>query len=284
MDHPNPPSSTTPPAPLLDAWAGLPCPVIGMLHLKPLPGSPRFRGNMKTVRDAMLTDAEALTGGGESGGVDGLMLENFGDAPFYPGPTPSHTIAHMTALAAELRQRFDLPLGINVLRNDAAGALAVAHAVGAEFIRVNVLCGTRVTDQGIIEGKAHELLRLRRELGAEHVRILADVAVKHSAPLGDTRGGVEQEAADVAERGGADALIVTGTATGQPADADTLRTVRSAAAGKPVLLGSGVTPETLDTFRDTADGLIVGTALKQHNHVDAPVDPHRVEALMSKAR
>jgi membrane complex biogenesis BtpA family protein len=246
---------------------------------------------MTAVREAMLADAEALVGGtsggasgGESGGggVDGLMLENFGDAPFHPGPVPGHVLTHMAALAAELRRRFDLPLGINVLRNDACGALAVAHAVGAEFIRVNVLRGARVTDQGVIEGKAHELLRLRRNLGAEHIRILADVAVKHSAPLGSTP--IEQEAADAAQRGGADALLVSGTATGRAVDLATLRRVRAVAGGRPILLGSGVTPETVEPYLPEADGLIAGTALKEGGAVEAPVDPHRVEALMARVR
>ena len=262
--------------PLLAAWAEVPRPVIGMLHLRPLPGSPRYAGDVAAVREAMLADAEALA----QGGAHGMMLENFGDSPFYPGAVPSHVIAQMTALAAEFRRRFDLPLGINVLRNDACGALAVAAAAGADFIRVNVLCGARVTDQGVIEGKAHELLRLRRGIGAEHVRILADVAVKHSATLGERP--IEDEAADAAHRGGADGLIVTGTATGAPAEPGTLRAVRSAASGKPVFLGSGVTPETVDTFHNEADGFIVGTALKQDGRVDTPVDPQRVAALMGK--
>src|SRR5687768_9330841 len=141
----------------LHKWSTVPRPVIGMLHLPPLPGSPRY-------------------GGG--GGGHGLMLDNFGDVPFYPGRVPAHVVAHMTAVACEVRRRFpSLPLGINVLRNDGRSALAVAHAAGAQFIRVNVLCGARVADQGLIQGIAHDLLRERAMLGATDVRILADVDV-----------------------------------------------------------------------------------------------------------
>src|SRR5690606_13240725 len=113
----------------------------------------------------------------------GLMLENFGDTPFYPRRVAAHTVAAMTAIAVEVRRQVDLPLGINVLRNDGLSALGIAAASGADFIRVNVLSGARVTDQGIVQGIAHDLLRERRWLGAESVKILADVNVKHSAPL-----------------------------------------------------------------------------------------------------
>ncbi|HXD50949.1 MAG TPA: BtpA/SgcQ family protein, partial [Burkholderiales bacterium] len=135
--------------------------VIGMLHLPPLPGAPLFDGNLKRIRDSVLRDAETLA----TGGVHGLMMENFGDVPFYPDRVPASVVAQMTALACEVRGRVDLPLGINVLRNDGRSALAVAHACGASFIRVNVLCGARVADQGLIQGIAHDLLRERALLG-----------------------------------------------------------------------------------------------------------------------
>ncbi len=109
-----------------------------------------YGGSLSTIRDLLLRDADLLA----EGGVHGLMMENFGDVPFFPGRVPTHVAAHMTALAFEVRRRIDLPLGINVLRNDGVTALAVAHASGASFIRVNVLCGARVTDQGIIQGIA----------------------------------------------------------------------------------------------------------------------------------
>src|SRR4051795_9681702 len=129
--------------------------VIGMVHLAPLPGSPGYGSDVASVRDAALRDAAALA----DGGVDGVMIENFGDVPFFPGRVPAYVVAHMTAIAAEVRARVALPLGINVLRNDGLSALAVAHACGAEFIRVNVLCGARVADQGLLQGIAHDLLR-----------------------------------------------------------------------------------------------------------------------------
>lgn len=248
-------------------------PVIGMLHAPPLAGSPRYGGSLEAVKAAVLRDAEALA----EGAVHGLLLENFGDAPFYPRRVPAAVVAQMTALAVEVRRRFSLPLGINVLRNDGQSALAVAAAVGAEFIRVNVLCGARVTDQGIIEGIAHDLLRDRAQLGAP-VKILADVDVKHSAPLAPRP--IEEEARETLERGGADGLIVSGSATGAAADLGQAACVRIAARGAPVFLGSGITAETLPACLDAADGFIVGTWLKRDAVTTNPVDPARVRELM----
>ncbi len=263
--------------PLVPQFASVSKPVIGMLHLLPLPGAPRYGGDVSAIRDAMLADAKALA----DGGAHALMLENFGDAPFYPGRVPACVITHMTALACEVRRRFDLPLGINVLRNDSRSALAVAHAAGAAFIRVNVLCGARVTDQGLIQGDAHDLLRERRQLGAESIKVLADVNVKHSAPLGVRP--VEVEVHDVVERGGADAVIVSGSGTGQSADLEELAAVKAAAA-TPVFVGSGVTAGTIETLWPHADGFIVGTALKRDGVTTHAVDPKRVSELMGRVQ
>jgi uncharacterized protein len=261
--------------PLLPAWASVPRPVIGMLHLLPLPGAPCCQADLPAIRELLLRDADALV----AGGVHALMMENFGDTPFYPGRVPASVVASMTVLAADVRRRFDLPLGINVLRNDGRSALGIANAVGAEFIRVNVLCGARVTDQGLIQGIAHKLLRDRVQLGAQHIRILADVDVKHSAPLGAARP-IEDEAADLLHRAGADALIVSGGGTGQPASPDDARRAKSVARNAPVFVGSGVTPESIRSFLPHADGFIVGTALKVDGVVGNPVDPLRVKALL----
>lgn len=250
-------------------------PVVGMLHAPPLPGSPRHRRPWRGLRDAVLRDAEALV----QGGVHGLLLENFGDAPFWPRRVPSVTVAYMTALAVEVRRYFAVPLGINVLRNDGQSALAVAQAAGAEFIRVNVLCGARVTDQGLVEGIAAKLLRDRARLRA-NVKILADVDVKHSAPL--ARRPIAEEADETLYRGGADGLIVSGSATGQPADAADLRAIRSAAQGAPVFVGSGITADNVAEYFDLADGLIVGTWVKADGLVGHPVDPDRVKMLFER--
>lgn len=263
-------------SPLLSEWAELRHPVIGMLHLPPLPGAPGSRGEDPLA--TALRDAEALV----AGGCDGLMLENFGDAPFYPGRVPAITIAAMTRIATAISERFPVPLGINVLRNDGLSALAIAAAVGARFIRVNVLCGARVTDQGLIQGIAHDLLRERRALHAESVKILADVDVKHSAPLG--RRPLVDETHDLAQRGGADAIVVSGPATGKAISLTDLPEVAAASGTVPVFVGSGATLEILPRLLSVCHGLIVGTGFKRDGRVDAPIDVARVRAFMDVCR
>ncbi len=263
-------------APLLPAWKTTPQPIIGMLHLPPLPGAPRCNANLVSVIEQVLTDAARLT----DGGVDGFMLENFGDTPFYPRGVPAWVVAQMTRVAYEVRQRHKLPLGVNVLRNDGPSALAIAHAVGAEFIRVNVLCGARVTDQGLIQGIAHHLLRDRARLDARHIRILADVDVKHSSPLGRPRP-IEDEVVETLQRGGADAVIITGSATGEGTDVDRVRRASKAAGDAPVWVGSGVTAETLPLLLPFARGFIVGTSLKEDGLTTNPVDVKRVRELVA---
>ncbi len=250
--------------------------IIGMTHLAPLPGSPRYGGTMDDVRSAMFADARALA----DAGFHGVMVENFGDAPFFPGRAPAATVAAMAALLADLRREIDLPVGVNVLRNDGQSALAIAAATEAAFIRVNVLTGARLTDQGVVQGIAHDLLRDRAALRAERVAIVADVNVKHSAPLADR--DLAEQVADLVERGGADGVVVSGSGTGRPADMTELRQVRSAAGDTPVYLGSGATADNLADYLPHLDGLIVGTAIKRNGRPAAPVDPDRARAFMQR--
>jgi uncharacterized protein len=252
-------------------------PIIGMLHVPPLPGSPAHSLTFSAIRDWVCRDAAALAGGG----VDGLILENYGDAPFFPHRVPPHTVAFMTAIGSEIRSRFALPLGINVLRNDGISAIAVAAAVEAVFVRVNVYTGARLTDQGILEGEAHRLLRYRNLLTSS-VRVLADVAVKHSAALADRP--LAEEIEDTILRGRADAIIISGSATGSETRLDDLKTAKAAAGSTPVLAGSGTTSTNAAGVLAVADGIIVGTALKEKGVSTNPVDPSRVHEFMARVR
>jgi membrane complex biogenesis BtpA family protein len=256
---------------LLPQWPRSRKIVIGMIHLRALPGAPGYAGNLDELREAAMRDADALA----TGGVDGLMIENFGDVPFYPTRVPACVVAQMTAIAAEVKGRFPLPLGINVLRNDGLGALAVAHAVGAEFIRVNVLCGARVADQGILQGIAHDLLR-ERSLMQATVKILADVDVKHSAPLAPRE--LADEVDDTIRRGLADAVIVSGAGTGKTTTPEKVAAVKSFAGNVPVFVGSGVSAGTVASY-PSADGFIVGTAFKKDGNPANPVEADRVKML-----
>ena len=248
-----------------------------MVHLPPLPGSPGFDGDFRRVVDAARRDAATLAGAG----FDAVMVENFGDVPFFPGRVPAQTIAAMTLAVARVKDEVGaLPIGVNVLRNDARGALAVAAATDARFIRVNVLVGARVTDQGVIEGDAANVMRDRARL-SDKVRVWADVDVKHSAPL--AARPMEEEVADTLARGLADAIIVSGSGTGRPTSPDDVKQVRAAApAGTPILVGSGATLESLADFAKHCDGLIVGTALKPPGSPREPVEAELARAFVER--
>lgn len=232
-------------------------PVIGMVHLGPLPGSPGWQGDLGAVIAAALADADSLV----TGGLRSLMVENYHDVPFYPVRVPPVTVAAMTEVVSALHRRHpEVALGVNVLRNDAEAALGIAAVTGARFIRVNVHVGTAVTDQGIIAGTAWRTMRLRRELQAQ-VGVLADVRVKHARPLVDRP--LAEEACDLRARGLADAVIVTGCATGSPADPAEVLEVRRLLSDCPLLVGSGMTAAGVSGFAGVADGFIVGTSLKE---------------------
>lgn len=253
-------------------------PLIGMIHLRPLPGSPRG-GALAEALAAAQADAEVLTGAG----VDGLIVENFGDAPFAKERVPPVTVAAMTAIARELRRDHNVPLGINVLRNDAEAALSVAEVVNADFIRVNVHVGAVVADQGVIEGRARETLLLRKTLGSS-VLLFADVRVKHARSLGAAgETDLVTEARDVHRRGLADALILSGVATGEPADPAGFRRVKEALPAVPLLVGSGLSPDNLGDLWPTVDGMIVGSSLKESGDPTQPVDPVRARELFAAA-
>lgn len=247
--------------------------VVGMVHLLPLPGSARWGGSMDQVLDRAALDAHALV----EGGLQGVIVENYGDVPYFPGPVAAETVAAMATLATALRREVDVPLGVNVLRNDGPGALAVAVAAGAAFIRVNVHTGSMFTDQGLLHGGAHETLRLRAKLRVP-VAVFADVFVKHATPPPGTR--LEDAARDAHERGLADVLIVSGDSTGQPTDPATVTRVREAVPDVPIWIGSGATPETARLHLRTADGIIVGSALQEDGIAGRPVDPERVRRFM----
>ena len=252
--------------------------LIGMVHVAPLPGSPRWEGSMERIVGAAVDDARALI----EHGMDAVLVENYGDAPFSPGRVEPSTVAGLTVVAREIRRALpQAPLGINVLKNDARAALAVACAVGARFIRVNVHAGAVLADQGLVHSDAYHTLRDRRLLGAE-ARIFADVGGKHAVPLVPVE--LEQTARDLAHRGLADVLVVSGPATGRATPLADVKRVRSAVPEVPVLVGSGVTAETVAELLSVADGAIVGTAVKQGGDVRNPVDRGRVERLVAAAR
>lgn len=245
---------------------------IGVVHLKALPGAPSWHGNIDRVINHAAADAVAL----DRGGAHALFIENFGDVPFTKGSVGPETVAGMCAVARALKDYIKLPMGFNVLRNDAKSALALCAACSGSFIRVNVHTGAMVTDQGVIEGNAYETVRYRRQI-APLAQIFADVHVKHATPLGEP--GLEASARDTIDRGLADGLIVSGTGTGRVTDLSELERVRRAVPKARILIGSGITRDNVKDYLQYADGVIVGTSLKFGGRVGNHVDVKRVAAL-----
>lgn len=232
---------------------------------------------MHAVLDAALADAHALV----AAGAHGVLVENYSDVPFYRDSVPAETIAAMSVVAAAIRSGVDVPLGVNVLRNDASAALAIAAATGAAFIRVNVHTGAMLADQGWIEGRAHETLRMRHRLGLR-CAIFADVAVKHAvAPRGTELAGM---ARDMWHRGLPDALIASGSATGAATSIHDLRAVHDAVPEAPVWIGSGLDESNLTALLPNCDGAIVGSALSRDGVAGRGIDPDRARRVLAAAR
>ena len=256
-----------------------PKPVIGMVHLWPLPGAPGYTGyGMQVIVEHALRDAEALV----QGGVDGLVVENMWDLPYYVGnDVKPEAMTAQAVAAAEVVNSFPVPVGINVIHNGGVVCLAIAVAAGARFIRVCILTGARVWDTGEFDhGCAAELMRKRKELAADGIHIFADVDKKHSVPF----PGIDlQTHIQWTEFYGADALIVSGKFTGNAPDVEKLREAKRLAT-RPVLIGSGCSAENAAAFLQYADGIIVGTSLKRDGIMENAVDATRVSALMEKVR
>lgn len=245
---------------------------VGVVHLPPLPGSPRPSPGLDAIVARATADAVTLA----RGGADAVIVENFGDAPFDGDQVAPYTVAAMTRVCLAVRAAApSLKLGVNVLRNDARAALSIAHAVGGSFVRVNVHVGAMVTDQGVLEGKARATLLERARLGAS-VAIVADVRVKHAVPLGNP--DLADLARDTVHRGLAETVVVTGSGTGRRADPADWRTVRDAVPTTPVWIGSGFDPESASAFPGLA-GAIVGTWLHEDQDLSAPLAVDRVVVI-----
>ena len=253
-------------------------PIIGVIHLPPLPGAPRNEEKIEKNLERALEDAKTL----EEGGINGIIVENYGDVPYYPESVPPETITSMTVICHEISKKISVPLGINVLRNDTKTALAIALVTKASFIRVNVHISALLTDQGIIQGKAHETLRYRSTLKID-TKIFADIKVKHAKSLAPSTL-IEEEAKEAINRGQADAIIITGERTGIPPNPENILKVKQALPETPCLVGSGITPKNAKEMLKIADGCIVGTSIKINKKTGNPVDPTLLKKLLYTIR
>lgn len=251
--------------------------IIAVIHLPALPGHPRCTQALDAILQRVRWEAALLC----ESGFDAIIVENFGDAPFAATQVQPHVVAAMTACVRAAVDACGHPVGVNVLRNDPLAALAVAAAAGGAFVRVNIHSGVYATDQGLIEGRADRTLQYRRQLGAA-VHILADVHVKHAQPL--SQPDIALAAEETAYRAGADALIVSGPATGRAADMNQLQRVKEAVPDRPVLLGSGVTPQTVRFCLQSCDGVIVGSCLREAGRAGADLVVQQVQTFTRSAR
>jgi membrane complex biogenesis BtpA family protein len=255
-------------------------PILGVVHLAPLPGAPRYDGaDVEVIYQRGLDDARAYL----SGGCDAVIVENHGDIPFAkPDDIGHETSAYMAVISDRIRREFGKPIGINVLANAAIPALAIASAAGAGFVRVNQWANAYVANEGFIEGEAARAMRYRARLNARGIRIFADAHVKHGAHAVVADRPVEEQVKDLVFFD-ADVVIATGQRTGHAADLGYIRMIKEA-AGLPTLVGSGVTLENVDDILSIADGVIVASSLKYEGVWWNAVDPDRVKAFIAGIR
>jgi hypothetical protein len=250
-------------------------PVIAMIHLGALPGTPAARSDLRELEDNAVREAKLY----RAAGVHGLMLENMHDTPYLRGEVGPEIVAAMALIARAVKDASGLPCGVQILAGANLEAMAVAHTAGLDFIRAEGFAFAHVADEGLIQSSAAKLLRYRKQIGAQRVEVWADVKKKHSshAITADVDIGATVEAVEFM-RG--DAVIVTGSVTG---DAPQLGDITDAKrrCHLPVYLGSGVTAENLPTFYDAADGFIVGSYFKADGRWDKPVDAKRVKRFMA---
>lgn len=251
--------------------------LVGMVHLPALPGAPRAALGMDAILERAVAEAQVLA----DAGFDAVMLENFGDTPFVAEHAPPETVAAMAIVARAVREQVECQIGVNVLRNDVISALGIASVTDAAFIRANVLSGVYATDQGMIRGRAREVLAARKRLCPD-VLIAADVHVKHAVPISQPDIGLAAE--ETAYRAGGDILIVSGTSTGVAANVEDIRRVKAAVTDRPVWIGSGVDSRSVGGLLAIADGAIVGTSLKRGGKTTAELDRKRIRAFMKAAR
>lgn len=246
--------------------------LVGVIHLPPLAGAPKSidlhpAEALQTAGILAVREAQSLV----KVGFDGIILENFGDVPFYKNQVPPETIACLSVIAAAVREAIQVPIGINVLRNDGRAALAIAAVTGCDFIRINVLSGLSATDQGLVEGEASFLIRERNRLGAD-ISIFADIHVKHAVSISSKNFGLAIE--EMKNRALADAIIITGETTGRMAEISQIQMAGEVSQKNkiPLYIGSGVTHVKIKEIKPWVDGFIVGSALRKEGQAGAPLE------------
>ncbi|WP_448613820.1 BtpA/SgcQ family protein [Modestobacter sp. URMC 112] len=253
-----------------------PKPLIGTVHLEPLPGAPQYEGqSMRAIVERAVSDARRYV----EGGIDGLIVENEGDIPFLkPELVGPETVAAMSVVTREVVEAVSVPVGVLCLANATVQSLAIAKAAGARFVRANQWANAYIANEGFVEGSAATALRFRARIHARDVAVFADVHVKHGSHAIVADRDVAQQTHDV-EAFGADVLIATGRRTGDPTREAEVQEI-SGAASRPVVVGSGLDRTNADALMRVADGAIVGSAMKEDGVWWAPVSVERTRAIV----
>lgn len=255
---------------------GVAKPIIGTIHLPPLPGTPRYDGQpVKQICQRAVEDARRYA----EGGVDGLIVENEGDIPFVkPDDLGPETPACMAVITAAVIEAVGLVTGVLVLANATMHSIAVAKAAGAQFVRANQWANAYIANEGLLEGTAGQALRYRANLGGNDIKVLADVHVKHGshAIVGDRT--IAELTRDT-EAFDADVVIATGERTGDPTRVDEIRAI-SDVATRPVLIGSGLNAGNASELLMHANGAIVGSAMKEEGAWWNPVSVDNTRQIM----
>jgi len=250
--------------------------IIGMVHVAALPGTPRNCQSMAEIIEQAVSEAKML----EQAGFDAILIENMHDVPYMKSKIGPEITACMTAIACAVKANISLPVGIQILAAANKEALAVAHAVGLDFIRAEGFVFAHVADEGIIESSAGELLRYRKMIGAENIFIFTDVQKKHCSHS-ITADLSLSEIVKTAEYFLSDGIIITGRSTGEEALIDDVK-IASETTALPIILGSGITAENIEKYWQYADVFIIGSYLKENGDWKNPVSRERLDKLMNK--
>jgi len=260
---------------LLESIFKMKIPAIGVVHLNPLPGAPLYKDeSVKKISKNAIEEALCMV----DNGINGLIIENFGDKMFKKKVGPE-TVASLTYITTKIMEKVNVPIGICVLQSDVIAGIAIGKAIGAAFIRAPYYTETYIVDAGLIDGSAADALRYRKYLGAD-IKIFADVHIKHGYSL--SRRPIEESAEDTYHRGLADALVVTGKKTGGETNVEDIISVRKTLPDIPIIAGSGVSYENLDRYIPYINGIIVSTSLRVDGKVEEKLDQKNIEKFMSK--
>lgn len=253
--------------------------VIAMIHTLALPGSPYFEGNLKAVVLRAIEDLKIY----EAAGVDAVILENMHDLPYAKPPLAKETVEAMLLIAKALRQHNDkIIIGIQLLEAADLQALEIAAKADLDFVRAECFVFAHVGPAGLIEGTAGPLLRLRKKLNAEHIKIFSDVKKRqHGHAL--TADLTFKDVLKQIEYFRADGIIITSNINGEaakPADFAEIKGMTKL----PIFAGSGITPETINEYGENAAGFIVGSYFKVDNNWQSRLSPEKVKSLIDKIR